>query len=177
MTLFFVVCADADGAILSTGTLPDAALLAAQAQAGSTAYEVPAGFWAHPYPNMTALRQWLRDKVDAEAGAFRRLYYTDIPGQSQIYAAKEAEARAWTSGLDPALTPYLSAEAQLRGVAIAQVRAEVLAQVAAVTPLSALVEARRVTMKQTISAATTVPAAWAAATFDWTIETLTGSAG
>ena len=51
-------------------------------------------------------------RVNVGAGAVRRAYITDIPGQEMIYLQKEAEAVAWLADddPDPADYPFLSAE-------------------------------------------------------------------
>lgn len=51
-------------------------------------------------------------RINAAAGAVRRLYITDIPGQPTIYQMKETEARAWLADPDPDLSnyPFIAAE-------------------------------------------------------------------
>lgn len=51
-------------------------------------------------------------RINAAAGAVRRLYITDIPGQPTIYQMKETEARAWLADPDPDLAnyPFIAAE-------------------------------------------------------------------
>lgn len=51
-------------------------------------------------------------RINAAAGAVRRLYITDIPGQPAIYQMKETEARAWLADPDPdpADYPFIAAE-------------------------------------------------------------------
>jgi hypothetical protein len=50
--------------------------------------------------------------VNRAAGAARLALMTDIPGQTAIYAAKEAEARAWLAAQPNSLAdyPFLAAE-------------------------------------------------------------------
>jgi hypothetical protein len=84
----------------------------------------------------------MRDLIDREAGEFRMRFITDVPGQAQTYANKEAEARLWVEGdeaVHPARYPFMLAEAQVRGVPIASVRSEIMAQVNLLTPLAALI--------------------------------------
>lgn len=51
-------------------------------------------------------------RINTAAGAIRRLYVTDIPGQEALYLMKEAEARAWLAEAepDPANHPLIAAE-------------------------------------------------------------------
>lgn len=118
-------------------------------------------------PDMGAIRTALHAQVDASAGAVRALFITDVPGQAQTYEKKEDEARRYTTGADPSQFPFLNAEAAVRGVTINQVQAEVLAQVAMLTPMAALIEAHRINAKNIISAAETIGAAAGASRVDW----------
>jgi len=117
-----------------------------------------------------ALKQSLRAKIDAEVGAVRVQFITDVPGQAQTYEKKEAEARLWIDGdevTNPDRYPFMLAEATVRGIAIAQVRAEIMAQVNQLTPVAALMEAHRVNAKQNVLTATTLPDIIAAAVIPW----------
>lgn len=51
-------------------------------------------------------------RINVAAGAVRRLYVTDIPGQEALYLIKEAEARGWLAEVepDPADYPLIAAE-------------------------------------------------------------------
>ena len=51
-------------------------------------------------------------RINAAAGAVRRLYVTDIPGQEALYLMKETEARAWLAEGEPnpADYPLIAAE-------------------------------------------------------------------
>jgi hypothetical protein len=120
--------------------------------------------------DLAPVRTHLRDRIDAEAGATRMHFITDVPGQAQSYAKKEAEARAWTPGDDtahPDLYPFMIAEATVRGVSVAQVRSEIVAQVDALIPIAARIEAHRAAAKIAVSAASAIPEMIAAATVDW----------
>ena len=57
-------------------------------------------------------RQGAVARINRAAGAVRRLYITDIPGQEALYLMKEAEARAWLAETvpDPANHPLIAAE-------------------------------------------------------------------
>ena len=52
------------------------------------------------------------DRINRAAGAVRRLYITDIPGQEALYLMKETEARAWLAEGEPnpADYPLIAAE-------------------------------------------------------------------
>lgn len=170
MTTWFV-CDRNSGAIVTGGASPTEADAQMRPLAESEQlYVVPDGAVGNAFsstPDFTALKTHLRAAVDAAAGAFRTRFITDVPGQAQTYERKEAEARAWTDGADAAQFPFMSTEAMVRSIPIAQVRAEIMAQVNALTPLAALIEAHRVVAKQAIDAATTLPAIIAAAEVDW----------
>ncbi len=118
-------------------------------------------------PDMDAIRSALHAQVDASAGTVRAMFITDVPGQAQTYEKKEAEARRYTTGADPAQFPFMNAEATVRGVTINQVQEEILAQVAALTPLAALIEAHRINAKGLITAAETIGDAAACSRIDW----------
>lgn len=109
-------------------------------------------------------------QIDAAAGAFRTRFITDVPGQQQTYAEKEAEARAWTSEADPADFPFLTAEAAARGVPIADVVALVIGTANAWRVLGAAIEGTRMGAKAGVTAARQAND-WAAmemaATVDW----------
>lgn len=108
-------------------------------------------------------------QIDAEAGAFRARFITDVPGQQQTYAEKETEARAWSA--DPGGTyPFLAAEAAARSIPVADVAAEIIATADAWRGLGALIEAARIAGKRAVTAAR-VAGHWgamdAAAQIDW----------
>jgi hypothetical protein len=111
--------------------------------------------------------EWLHRKIDIEAGALRATFITDVPGQAQTYERKEREARSWVEGADPADFPFLTMEAQVRGVPVAQVQSEVMAQVNALTPLAAVIEAHRIAAKNNVVAAVTIGERAEAANVDW----------
>ena len=135
-----------------------------------------AGTWTRqfdlvePTPEAFAVHETsLHGLIDAEAGAFRTRFITDVPGQQQTYAEKETEARAWSA--DPGGSyPFLAAEAAARGIAIADVAAEVIATADAWRGLGALIEATRIAGKRAVTAAK-VAGDWAAmdaaAQIDW----------
>jgi len=120
--------------------------------------------------DLAVLKPALRARVDRDVGEVRATFITDVPGQAQTYEKKEAEARLWTDGDEvthPERYPFMLTEAQVRGVTIAQVQAEIMAQVDALTPVAATVEAHRIAAKAAISAASTASEAVLAAAVDW----------
>ena len=122
----------------------------------------PAEFEAH--------ERDLHLQIDAEAGAFRSRFITDVPGQQQTYAEKEAEARVWRPEAEPGDFPFLTAEASARGVPIADVVALIIATADAWRLLGAAIEGARMGAKAGVSAARQA-SDWAgmdaAATVDW----------
>ena len=138
--------------------------------------ELPAGLAALVVPraaiegetiNLDVIKADQSRNVDLQAGAVRSLYYTNVPGQSQIYEKKEAEARSYSKGASPADFPFMSAEASLRGVPVDEVQAEIMAQVNLLTPLAAAVESHRVVAKRNVATATNIKEIVEAATIDW----------
>lgn len=164
-------CDNLTGAIAAGGMAPTEADARLQtAPEGRTLYVLSDGLVANPFspsPDFSALKASLLDKIDADAGAIRLIYITDIPGQAQTYEKKEAEARRWQEGDDAADYPFMAAEATARGVDIEQVRDEIIAQVNALTPRAALIEAHRLAAKERVRSGATLPAILAASEIDW----------
>lgn len=164
-------CNNDTGAIETGGMASDEVGARQQvAPIGSTLFVVPDGSISNTWtemPDFTVLKAMLGAQIDAGAGALRARYITDVPGQAQTYERKEREARTWTDGADDADFPFLGTEASVRGITTAEVRAEVMAQVNALTPLAALIEAHRMAAKKGIEAAATLPAIVDAAAVDW----------
>lgn len=116
----------------------------------------------------TAHEAGLHRAIDDQAGAFRKQFITDVPGQQQTYAEKEAEARSYQAG--GAAGPFLTAEAAARGIPIADVAAEIIATADFWRGLAALIEAHRIAAKRAVTAArleSDWPAMDAAASVDW----------
>ena len=169
-------CDSATGAIVTGGMAPTAELAAAQganAPEGQQLVVVPDGTVSNMFsakPNFTVLTTMLCQKIDAQAGELRMRFITDVPGQAQTYERKEREARTWTAGDDavhPELYPFMIAEAQARSIGVAEVRAQIMQQVDALTPIAARIEAQRVAAKAAITAAAALPGILAAAQIDW----------
>lgn len=106
--------------------------------------------------------------VNDGAGAFRRLFITDITGQQATYLAKEAEARAWAPGADPTYFPYLTQEAAATGQSVADVVALVLATAAQWRALDPRIEGRRRGASVAIAEAADAEAIAAAGVVEWT---------
>ena len=106
---------------------------------------------------LTAYKAEARATLAAAVAAARTALITDLPGQSMIYLAKEAEARAWLADPtpDPAAYPLLSAELGITapdGASLAQIWLN-LATLWRST--AADLEALRLTASAAIDAATT----------------------
>ena len=146
------------------GSTGDAAIQ--ELPAGLAALVVPRAAVEGETVNLEVIKADQARKVDIQAGAVRSLYYTDVPGQSQTYEKKEAEARSFVGG-STANHPFMAAEAALRGVSVSQIQAEIMAQVNLLTPLAVAVESNRVVAKRNIAAATNIKEIVEAATIDW----------
>lgn len=84
----------------------------------------------------------LISRVNQEAGAARRAFITDVPGQEGTYMAKSAEAKAYQT--DPnGNYPYLTAEASHTGKTVEQIAALVNATADAWTLINAQIEGIR----------------------------------
>lgn len=163
-------CDNASGAISAGGISSSQDAPKQTAPEGQTLYVVPDGMIGSPFsaqPDFSLLKGHLRSTVDEQAGAARKDIITDVPGQAQTYGAKAAEAQAWVDGADAAGFPYLSAEAEARGVTMAQVRDEIIAQLGAQTPILARIEANRIRAKRDIDSASTLPSILSAGQVDW----------
>ena len=159
-----------DGVIRRVINVPDYPSVLANTGPGETAYEIPENA-AYSFPiDLAKVRAFYHARIDAEAGAERSKYITDVPGQAQTYQRKEDEARRWSEGDEaahPELYPFMIAEATMRAVPIEQVRDEILAQVNALAPLAAMIEAKRICAKRAVDAAEDIPGIAGAAAVDW----------
>ena len=159
-----------DGALNRIVGVPDHPSILANTGPDEVGYAVPQQAVMTFPIDMPMIRAFYHARIDQEAGEQRGKFITDVPGQAQTYQRKEAEARAWTEGdevANPDAYPFMIAEATLRGVSVAQVRDDILAQVNALTPIAALIEARRICAKRAVDAAPDIPAIAQAATVDW----------
>ena len=159
----------ADGSVKGTYTVPRESDLFAQvdAGAGEVGYPLPEGTLnTIPY-DLSVLRNFKKQQIDAQAGAVRSRFITTVPGQESTYLYKAAEAKAWTDSADPADFPMLSAEAAATGVTMGELAATVRANADLWTAIGARIEAARLAAKQAITAAEDIPAIFIAATVDW----------
>jgi len=128
---------------------------------------VPAAAVASLPTDLAAVRDFLCQRIDADAEVARAQFLTPGEGQALTYFAKQMEAESLAADPDaPAI--ILRAEAAAMGVPVADLAQEVLAAVAAWTAKNAAIEAARRGAKKQISEAETLPAIKAAAALDWT---------
>lgn len=113
------------------------------------------------------LNVFYHQKIDFEAGEFRKNFITSVPGQEAIYRIKQIEAETWAEGADPAGFPYLSAEANVRGISLADMVAMILQIAAQWTAISVAIEAQRIGAKEAVTAAATPADKQTAANVDW----------
>jgi hypothetical protein len=94
--------------------------------------------------------------VNAAMGQARLSLMTDIPGQTAIYAAKEAEARAWLAmqAVNLDACPFLAAEALATGHPPRDIAALWLRRAFETNTALAEIEGRRTTLFQQINTAT-----------------------
>jgi len=112
------------------------------------------------------MRGRLLASLDDQAEATRLKYITNGSGQSMTYQYKVAEAAAWTAD-NEASVPFLSAEADARGMTIADLVSEVQTNAAAWTLIGSKIEAARMGAKTAVRNASTAAEMIAAATVDW----------
>ena len=124
------------------------------------------GFGYVPVIDLTDLRAEAVARVNAEAGAFRRRFITDIPGQIGTYLAKEAEAKAYATdqGAD---CPYLESEARATNRPVGDVATEVSQTAARWRKLDAAIEGARRGAVLAIEGALTADRISAAGFVDW----------
>lgn len=103
------------------------------------------------------LRAKYTAEADKRAGEAREQYLTALPGQANVYAAKEAEAIAWLNRA-PGEYPYLAAEADSTEYDDMDRLARLIIERAdACRAGLAQIEGLRMSAKQAISTATDVP--------------------
>jgi hypothetical protein len=120
--------------------------------------------------NVDELRSAMIARIDADTEKVRGHFITLGAGQSMVYAQKRAEAEAWAANPDlpPSEIPHLYAEAQVFGVEVIDVVAEVLTLAEQWKSVSAVIESRRLEAKERLRNAQTVADLRAAAFIDWT---------
>lgn len=127
---------------------------------------VPQAVVAQRPRDLEALRTALVIGVDNQAEQARARFVTALPAQVGTYLLKEAAARAWLAdGAAP--TVMLQPEATARGMTIAQLAAEVIANAEAWATLAGSIEGLRFAAKERIAAASTIGAIASAAVIDW----------
>jgi len=175
--MLWYYCDNETGAILTGGLSPNEETAKKNSELtpeGAGFYMVPDGSVSNMFegtPDFSVLQNDLCNRIDREAGELRALFITDVPGQPQTYERKEREARAWTPESDPANFPFMTAEADERGIDIAVVQAEIMQQVETLIPLAARVEGRRIATKERIMKSTTLPGIISAYKVDWSFDT------
>lgn len=118
--------------------------------------------------NLDALREALVMGVNNEAERARARYVTALPAQIGTYVLKEAAARAWIAD-NAAPAVMLEPEAAARGMTIAALAAEVIANADAWARLSGAIEGLRFAAHARIAGATTIGAIAQAAVVDWSV--------
>lgn len=154
-------------------SVPDYPSIISNTGPDEVGYEIPPEAAFSLPIDLGKVRAFYHARIDAAAGAERSKYITDVTGQAQTYQRKEDEARRWADGdeaVHPELYPFMIAEADMRGIPIAQVRDEIMAQVNALAPLAALIEAKRICAKRAVNAAEDIPGIAMAANVDWGAE-------
>ncbi len=127
---------------------------------------------AFRYPDLAALREQVKARVDAAAEAVRLKYVTPGSAQAMVYREKAEEAARLQDdpAPDPADYPILAASVGIEASTLALVAQQVLAKKALWTLLAAAIEAVRLGAKRDIDAAATAPAIEAiAANLAWPV--------
>ncbi|WP_051272990.1 hypothetical protein [Sphingomonas phyllosphaerae] len=163
---YWIIYHVATGELLIRGSGERGSAAQQQLPDGTAIIAVPQKVVAQPEIDLAALRAACIYSVDVEAEAARGRFLTAGSGQAMTYTRKETEARAWTADNSIA-TPFLSAEANARGLTLADLIAEVIGQADAWVTIGAAIEARRMGAKAAIAAAATFGGIVAARNIDW----------
>jgi hypothetical protein len=108
----------------------------------------------------------LHEKIDREAGEFRKLFITEVPGQAMTYLRKEQQARAYM--VDPEGSyPLLAAEAEALDKTVEDVALSVVGMSDQWALIGDAIEARRLRAKKEVTAGPTAAAKQQAAAVDW----------
>ncbi|MEG3084818.1 hypothetical protein U1707_14285 [Sphingomonas sp. PB2P12] len=129
---------------------------------------VPMAVVANAVIDLGTLRAAMAQRIDVEAERVRMSVLTSGSGQAMTYQRKEAEARAWTDDATTQ-TPFLSAEADARGMAIADLAAEVIQNADVWTTIGAAIEGLRMGAKAAVGRAVNLGAIVAASKADWSV--------
>lgn len=130
--------------------------------------QVPWAVVAQPTLDLDVLRAFVAMRIDQEAEQVRARYVTALPAQIGTYVLKEAAARAWLAD-SSASTAMLAPEAIARGMSIADLADEVIANADAWTALSGAIEGLRFGAKRLVAEAVTIGGIATAAHVDWTV--------
>ena len=117
---------------------------------------------------LDVLRNTAAASIDAQAEVIRQSILTPGAGQAMTYQRKEAEARAWSLN-NMTATPFLSAEAGAREMAIADLAAEIITLADAWVAIGAAIEGLRIGAKAAVSRAVNLGAIVAAGRVDWSV--------
>ncbi|GAA3708575.1 hypothetical protein GCM10022268_17370 [Sphingomonas cynarae] len=118
--------------------------------------------------DLPALRTALMVGVDNAAERARARFITALPGQVGTYWMKAEVARRWLAD-NSASTVMLASEATARGMTIADLAAEVVANAEAWAFVADAIEGIRFTAKRAIAEAMTIGAIAEAAVVDWSV--------
>lgn len=163
---YWIVLDTASGSVLWRGQGAPGTGAFQQVPAGAVLMVVPYAVIAQPEIDLAVLRAHCAAGIDAEAEKVRGRFLTDGSGQAMTYQRKEAEARAWTVDQKTA-TPFLSAEAKARGMAIADLATEVITLADTWVRIGSAIEGLRMGAKAALAKATTLRDIVAAITVDW----------
>lgn len=174
---FFLVYDTATGEVRWRGQGPAGTAQIQQPGDGLAVAVVPKECIVGDAIDLEPLKAALIAAIDDRAEALRARFLTPGSGQAMTYLRKEAEARAWTEGADPAAFPFLSTEAAATGVTPADLVAEVLILANGWVAIGSQLDAIRIKAKQDVREAANLLAILAAGNVDWSpIETAAASA-
>jgi len=158
----------ASGEELYAGTSPAGTASSQVLSEGAGLIVVPLALIAQRPRDLDALRSALILGIDNDAERARSRFITALPGQVGTYWLKERVARRWVA--DPT-TPaaMLQPEATARGMTLAELADEVIANAEAWEQLAGAIEGLRFGAKVAIGAATTIGAIVEAARVDWSV--------
>lgn len=139
-----------------------------QAPEGCGVILAPAAMVQQVPRNLDALREALVMGVDNAAERARARFITALPGQVGTYWMKAEVARRWLAD-NTASTVMLASEATARGMTIADLAAEVVANADAWAIIADQIEGIRFAAKRAIAEATTIGGIAQAAVVDWSV--------
>lgn len=121
------------------------------------------------FVDLANAKQSAKNKIDLEAGEFRKQFITDVPGQQMTYQKKETEARLYVEAASPnALDyPFLNAEATALGISIETLANQVISNADQWAAIGAAIEGLRIGSKQSVDNSTTLEQIETASNVDW----------